>query len=153
MAVKIIPQALCDSLSYDPNTGELAWKVSPSQRTKAGSPAGSVYPCGRRYISYKRSAYQAHRVAWFIHYGEQPPALIDHIDQDPLNNSISNLRKATRSINAMNKPAKGVYKIPSGWRAGIRINGKQRWLYQGPDYSAAVRARQRAVDEYWSQHS
>lgn len=153
MAVKIIPQALCDSLSYDPESGEFTWTVRSSRRTKVGSPAGSVYPCGRRYISYKGSAYQAHRIAWKIHYGEEPPALIDHEDQDPLNNRISNLRKATRSVNAMNKPAKGVYKTPRGWRAGIRINGKQHWLYSGPDHDEAVKARQKAVDGYWSQHS
>ena len=153
MAVKIIPQALCDSLSYDPESGEFTWAVRSSRRTKVGSPAGSVYPCGRRYISHKHRGYLAHRIAWKIYYGEEPPALIDHIDQDPLNNRISNLRKATRSLNAMNKPAKGVYKDGRMWRAMIRINGKLIHLYRGPDHSAAVRARQKAVDEYWSQHS
>jgi hypothetical protein len=153
MAAKIIPHQLAESLNYNPNTGDFVWKVSTSKRTKAGSPAGSVYPVGRLYISYKGSAYQAHRVAWFMHYGEQPPALIDHIDQDPLNNRISNLRKATRSLNAMNKPAKGVYRDGDKWRAMIRLNGKLTQLYRGPDYSKAVRARESAVRDYWSHYA
>ena len=150
MAVKIIPQELCESLDYNPETGEFVWAVSPSRITKAGQPAGSAFASGHRYISWKRSSYQAHRVAWRIYYGEQPPPMIDHIDRNPLNNAISNLRKATSSINNMNKPAKGVYKDGKMWRAMIRINGKLIQLYRGPDRNEAVKARQEAVDRYWS---
>jgi len=153
MACKSIPQALCDSLSYDPNTGEFVWAVRSSRRTRAGDKAGSVWKNGRTYISWKGSSYQAHRVAWKIHYGEDPGPLIDHRDQNPANNAISNLRNATRSVNAMNKPAKGVYKDGKMWRAMIRINGKLISLYCGPDHNEAVKARQKAVDEFWSQHS
>ena len=152
MAVKIIPQALCDSLDYDPNTGEFVWAVRSSRRTPVGTKAGAVWKNGRTYISWKGSSYQAHRVAWKIHYGKEPGPLIDHIDQDHTNNAISNLRNATRSVNAMNKPAKGVYRDGRMWRAMIRINGKLIQLYRGPDYDEAVKARQNAVDEYWSQH-
>lgn len=150
MAVKSIPQELADSLDYNPETGELIWSRRVSRRTLPGTIAGSVYKSGHRYISWKRSAYQAHRIAWLKYYGKQPGPLVDHKDQDPSNNRIENLRNATRSVNNMNKPAKGVYRDGRMWRAMIRINGKLIQLYRGPDHNEAVRARQRAVDEYLS---
>lgn len=46
--------------------------------------------------------YFAHRLAWFYVRGEWPPAEIDHINCDPSDNRISNLRPATRTENSAN---------------------------------------------------
>ena len=45
--------------------------------------------------------YQYHRAVWLYTYGELPKEL-DHIDGDPTNNRISNLRAVTRSENMLN---------------------------------------------------
>ena len=154
MAQNIIPQSLCDSLDYNPDTGELIWAISPNNRAPKGASAGTTRPDGYTSLCWKGKRYLLHRVAWKIHHGEEPGPLIDHIDGNPRNNAIRNLRNATRSINGMNRKAKGVYRHPTSgkWQAFIKVNQKQIRLYYGPDYSEAVKARQRAVDEYWSQH-
>jgi len=33
-----------------------------------------------------------HRMVWFWHYGKWPKGQIDHVDENPLNNRIENLR-------------------------------------------------------------
>src|SRR3546814_1788886 len=44
----------------------------------------------------------AHRVAWAIHYGEWPNGQIDHINGDPSDNRIANLRDVSALENARN---------------------------------------------------
>ena len=47
---------------------------------------------------------------------------IDHIDRNPLNNNIHNLRIVTRQENMYNQGAKGYTKYGNGWRSYIRKN-------------------------------
>ena len=78
-----------------------------------------------------------HRVIWEMHYGEIPKGMvIDHIDRNPLNNKIENLRLATRSQNSMNAKGKGKRDLPKNvyidfeykgikkYRAQVMVNGK-----------------------------
>ena len=46
--------------------------------------------------------YLVHRVVWLLTYKELPDLFIDHIDQNPLNNSLSNLRLVSQEINSRN---------------------------------------------------
>jgi len=54
--------------------------------------------------------------------------LIDHIDRNPLNNSIDNLRPATPQQNSFNTDAKGCYFDRGKWNAAIYINRKRIYL-------------------------
>lgn len=73
--------------------------------------------------------------------------VVDHIDQNPLNNSKSNLRPATRSQNAINRGKtarnsagyKGVFfhKKTKKFKAAIRVNYT---LYHLGTFSTAVEA-------------
>jgi hypothetical protein len=128
-------QALLD---YNPDTGILTWKVSPSTKFKAGMRAGSVGPRGYVKVTIKCRGYQAHRIAWKLFYGHDPEKIIDHIDHDKSNNKIKNLRLATNSENLANQKlsvsstsgAKGVsfHKCSSKWEAYIAVNGKRKHL-------------------------
>lgn len=134
---------LAECLDYDPVRGQLIWRSRPlghfgSRRSAsvfnsqfAGKEAGSV--------SFKKSAgadyrkvcisgpfgsktIEAHRLAYAIFHGEWPE-MVDHFDGNTLNNRISNLRPATRSVNGRNRRlarhntsgVPGVSRNGSGW--------------------------------------
>lgn len=98
---------------------------------------------GEAYCNYDRDGYirvrfggkeyRAHRLIWEMHYGPIPEGmLVDHIDRNPKNNNISNLRLVTRQQNNANRSKltelpKGVTKYGEMYRARIS--------YQGTTYS------------------
>jgi len=94
-------------LDYSPDTGVFRWKRREDRSAQwnaryTGKEAGSV--SGNGYVSIKinNRHYQSHRLAWLIIHGEWPPKDLDHIDGDPSNNRIANLRLATRQENTRN---------------------------------------------------
>ena len=83
----------------------LRWKTPGSNRANkrivggvAGSTSsgyGSLRLCGKYYA--------IHRIVWSLHHGDIPCGLVvDHIDGNPLNNNINNLRLITQSQNSRN---------------------------------------------------
>jgi hypothetical protein len=127
---------------FDYIDGELYWKVAKNSQAKKGDRAGGVRPDGYRSIQINSKLYKAHRVIFLWHHGYLPEFL-DHIDRNPSNNSIDNLREATRQENGMNqkkhksmngKPTtsdfKGVswHKQHEKWMAYIVINRRQKYL-------------------------
>lgn len=65
--------------------------------------AGSVNSSGYTKILIGGKLMYAHRFIWAHYYLEIPPRIIDHIDGNPLNNSIANLRAATGRLNQLNR--------------------------------------------------
>lgn len=125
-------------IDYDPQTGLFTWRKSSGSK-KAGSEAGGVDAYGYRRIRIGRTKYQAQRLAWLIATGQDPEDFhVDHIDSNPSNNAIANLRLATHSQNACNRAApatntsgyKGVTwkKSKNKWNAQIMINYKKKNL-------------------------
>ena len=149
MATNILTQArLKELLHYDPATGVFTNARQRGQRGVLGAVAGS--PNGARgYIRIKINGakYFAHRLAWLHEYGALPATQIDHIDRNPANNKISNLRVATSSENMQNTGLrcdnisgyKGVtrHTQENKWRARITINRKQYCLGLFDDAIAA----------------
>lgn len=73
-----------------------------------------------------RQVWQLSRVIWGLHNGDPGDLMVDHIDGDPSNNRIGNLRLATNSQNQMNRkssrpfsasPYIGVTRQGLFWRA------------------------------------
>jgi len=46
---------------------------------------------------------KVYRLAWFLHYGTFPKKCIDHIDGNPENNKIANLRDVDHATNNRNR--------------------------------------------------
>ena len=85
---------------------------------------------------------------------------VDHIDGDPLNNLISNLRIVTRAQNQQNRKLhknntsgfKGVVKTPFGWRAQLRINGKLKYFGHYTTKEVAALAYNEASKNHFGQY-
>jgi hypothetical protein len=119
---------------FDYADGKLLWKVSRG-RVSAGTEAGVVAANGRMYVQVDGKKTLVHRIVWMMHHGDCPE-FIDHKDGNPLNNSIDNLRPATKSQNAMNRKVKsdnllgikGVSKRNNKYAASIWVGGKSLFL-------------------------
>ena len=137
-----------DFLTYDPETGDFFWKVR-SGRLVAGSLAGKTTKRGYRMLLVKGKHYQAHRAAWLFHYGDWPDGQIDHINRDPADNRISNLRVVSGSENCRNKRHAGTsgyrgvtfHKKSSKWQASACLphqKPKYLGLFDTPEKASAA---------------
>lgn len=122
------------ALAYNPETGQFIWVEPTGRRAKVGDIAGSLWPSGYVGITCGGKRYLAHRLAWLFTYGEWPSGDVDHINRNPADNRIDNLRRATRSQNMANcglrstntSGVKGVYwcKRSQRWIARVQKDGK-----------------------------
>jgi hypothetical protein len=117
-------------LRYDPDTGKLFWK-QPKPGRRLYRPAGHKDRTGYIRIMINYKMYLAHRIAWLLVKGMWPVTMLDHIDRDPSNNRMENLRESNHSENGLNSRPKitsqtgvrGVDPRPNG-RFSLRLQGK-----------------------------
>ena len=148
--------ALKERLSYDPNTGVFSYK-SPVRGRVTGATAGTVRPDGYLTIILFGKPYATSRLAWLYVYGKWPNEEIDHIDRNPSNNRIENLRDVSRSQNNCNHRVrsdsktgvKGVhFHLASGlWHVTIRSYGKKRSVGYFKNIAEAAEASRAAEIE------
>lgn len=159
--VRLSPAALARLLRYEPDTGTFTWR--PRERgddiqymkfnkSVAGHPAFTRKNAHGYLIEKMFSlTYAAGRVAWCLHYGRWPDNFIDHINGDPTDNRIENLRDVEASENARNcaMPVNntsgivGVSRARSGkWIARILYNGRYHHLgtFASKEDAASARA-------------
>lgn len=126
---------LREVLDYCPESGEFSRRIS----ARAGKPVGRVRPDGYLVISVDDRLYLAHRLAWLHVYGAWPSGRIDHINGNPTDNRLANLREATNGENMQNQrrahcnSQTGVlgvhYHEENGnYVAQIRVDGKVRHI-------------------------
>jgi hypothetical protein len=85
----------------------------------------------RLYVDKKQYDVLSYRLAWYLHYGHLPINFIDHIDGNPSNNKIDNLRDVTHQQNQWNHTkAKGYYwnKTANKFCASIKIDRIKKHL-------------------------
>jgi hypothetical protein len=121
---------------YDYETGFLISK----SRTKSGKPViGELCTNSMWSIRlYRKDGTSVKtnyaRVVFCWHKGRWPEGEIDHIDRDPRNNRIDNLREADRFLQSQNRSCfnYGTHrcKKQNKWIAAITVNGKRRRIGQ-----------------------
>jgi hypothetical protein len=108
---------------FDYKEGVLYHKHSV-KRVKKGQPAGSLHHSGYLQTSLNGKIIFNHRIIYAMHYGYYPK-FIDHIDGNPLNNRIENLRPATMSENGCNK--RMLNSNTSGYRGVTKCSKTGKW--------------------------
>ena len=113
--MELTQEYLSECFCYHHDTGDLVWKMRPREHfnTDSGQRIANNLHAGviagvsnsRGYISIKVNGklYRAHRLIWLLIHGAWPRDEIDHIDGNPSNNKLENLREATRLENTRNK--------------------------------------------------
>lgn len=169
---------LKELLRYEPETGRLFWLprgIEWFHDVPHRSASGICTTWNKRYANteaftskggaggHKMGAVlgvhvTAHRVAWAIHYGIWPEGWIDHINGDPTDNRIANLRIVNAQGNARNcarsrrnkSGVTGVCWTPgmAKWHAQIYHAGANRHLGWFDDFAEAVRARADAEKQF-----
>lgn len=161
--------------TYCPETGYLYWKPRPREmfltdlahtcftNNQVGKRAGFkeqeywkvvMSERGHRYIQ------TAHYVIWRMFDRTVPPGkLIDHIDRNPENNRIENLRLVDPEGNTVNRCVgknnttgiMGVSKYKDRWVAQITVKGNRIDLGRFDTKEEAGRVRRAAELRYWGE--
>lgn len=147
-------------VAYDPETGTFTdRKTGQPMRRYVSDPK-----TGRAQISINRKHYISGRLAWLLAYGEWPEGVIDHIDHQPSNDRLANLRVTTDSGNQRNRSlsrnnASGFNGVSwcrhyKKWRAYIRLEGKPKTLgyFRTVEAAACARAAADAQHGYHANH-
>ncbi len=151
-------ERLVELLEYKETLGDFIWKVNKA-RAKAGDIAGYSRTDKYKLIKIDGQSYLVHRLVWLYVYGEWPMFQIDHIDRDPANNKIDNLRDVTQSVNQRNIGLRrnnksgytGICWQPrdNKWQVHIRTGvNKVKSIGQYTELEEAVMVRKQAEEDY-----
>ena len=127
-------ERVAQALRYEPEAGRFTWVSPTGNRVRIGAVAGSPGALGHVFISVHGRRYAAHRLAWRYVYGAWPTGEVDHINGNPADNRIANLRDVSGTTNRENvrRPRShstsgvlGAFPLPNGkFRARIRVGGR-----------------------------
>jgi len=118
---------LREYFEYSLLTGRLIWRKRSGKRGKPGAPAGFINRKGYRVVRFKGKNYIHSRMVYYFMTGIYPELSIDHIDRNPGNDCIWNLRVATVEQQMHNRTLNctGVRKSGNRYQMRIMIMGKR----------------------------
>lgn len=136
-------------LDYDQSTGAMVWKtraVTDFRDARAwkswnarfsAKAAGHLNIQGYMLLCIDHKFYLSHRVAWLMVHGRWPENEIDHINGEPADNRLANLRTADHTRNMQNARVKktnksglkGAFTNQNGtFSSYVRADGKRKYL-------------------------
>lgn len=136
-------EVLLQLLDYCPDTGTLRHRARVASQVSTRDPRGPEWvvsafnaswagreaftcadPRGYKHGKLLGKKYQAHRIIWKIVHGEDPDT-IDHINNNPSDNRIANLRSCSVAENSRNykKPMTGT----SRYRGVCWLKRDRKW--------------------------
>lgn len=133
--------ALTEWFDIDADTGVMTWKKRSNSRVKVGGVAGwTQNHNGLLRVSIQVPGYGRFlraRLVWKMLRGEEPPAVVDHIDRNSMNDAPVNLRDGTQGLNNRNRAVSArsglMGAFPSSnkngrWQSTIQVDGKTVYL-------------------------
>ena len=120
MAIILLPstEELRDLFAYNEETGDLTWKPRTVERcghantakyfneNHAGNKVGYKNKFGYMELCLGPKYYSSHRIIWKWMTGDEPPDVIDHINQVKDDNRWTNLRASDSRKNMANSQPK-----------------------------------------------
>lgn len=119
-------------LNYNPVTGDLIWVKKRGGESKLNTPVACFDIGGYRRVHINGKTYKAHIICWLLYYKDLPTQMIDHVNRNPGDNRINNLRGVSRSENGRNTDRideghlVGAYPYYNKWVSRLTYN-KQRY--------------------------
>jgi hypothetical protein len=154
----MLTQELVRSI-FDYDNGNLIRKKG--KKDLIGKIAGFVKKNGYSMVRVGKGQYLAHRIIFLYHYGFLPSE-IDHMDGNPRNNKIENLRAASHEENIRNSKnystnksgTRGVtwHKRTQKWQVDVQVNKKTCYvgIYEDKELAelVSIEARNLFYKEY-----
>jgi len=133
MDLEKLKSILAERFRYDPETGEL---TGPS-----GKVLRAIDGAGYLIVGIGGRTYRQHRIIWLMCHGAWPKNEIDHINRNPSDNRIGNLRDVPHLLNMQNRGAEAarsgypfIYrqaKSPGRYNVQRSEGGKMRYYGAG----------------------
>jgi hypothetical protein len=147
----------CFSLLSD---GTLVWKKRPINHFRSVNACNSWnsrfadHACDsksnkKKIVVLDGKYFAAHRIVWALHYNDWPRGIIDHIDGNPHNNRIDNLRDVMPQENSKNMKKHSTN--TSGFSGLYFDKRKKRWVVQimhsgGTKYFGSYKDKEEAIE-------
>lgn len=123
--------------------GNLLW-IKSGRGRQIGVAAGNKRKDGYTSICINYKDFLLHRLVFLYHKGYMPKT-VDHIDGNPENNKIENLRECTQSENLYNTSKsslntsgyKNVYRNNGRWEVKVKVNKITKYFGRYDDIELA----------------
>lgn len=148
---------IMNCLDYNPETGIFVWEAPSNRRIKRGSVAGTKNPDGYITIGINGALHRAHHLAWEAYNGDIPEGfMIDHKNRIRHDNTLSNLRLATRQQNNQNSPdrykkdglPRNIRKVKRGYSVKLKIDKVYSYFGVYEDLELAIFVENMVREKY-----
>jgi hypothetical protein len=146
---------------FEYKDGIIYWKKNTAYQSKVGQKIGTKsHQNGYLRVQLHKKQYFVHRIIFTMFYGFIPTE-VDHIDGNPGNNKIENLRNVSRTQNCINTRLRTTNKsgfknvswskTMKKWSVQIRINKKNIYFGWYDDIELADLVAQEARNKHHKQ--